>query len=61
MVTDALSQKSGKNLHYIRTVRMPLLIELRKLNVEVEIDSFGGVLATLKVMPILIERIEVAQ
>ena len=40
---------------------MPLLVELRKLNVEIEVDSSTGVLVTLKMRPILIERIEAAQ
>ena len=61
VVADALGQKSSKNLYHIRMTRMPLLIELRKLDVEAEIDSSSGVLATLKVRPILIERIEAAQ
>ena len=61
VVADALSQKLGRNLYHIRTIRMPLLIELRKLNIEVKIDSSSGVLATLKVRLILIERIETAE
>ena len=46
-----------KNLHYIHAIRMPLLVELRKLDVEFGIDSSKGILATLKVRPLLIERI----
>ena len=61
MITNALSRKMGEILSHIHTVRMPLLIELRKINVKVEIDSSSRVLATLKVRPILIERIEAAQ
>ena len=40
---------------------MPLLIELRKLDVEFKIDTSGGMLATLRVRPLLIERILAAQ
>ena len=34
MVANALSKKSSGNLSYIHTVRIPLLLELRALNVE---------------------------
>ena len=43
VVADALSRKLGENLYHTH---------MRKLNVEVEIDSSSGVLATLKVIPI---------
>ena len=52
MVTDASSQKSDENLYYICTIRMSLLIEFRKPNVEVKMDFSSGILATLKVRPI---------
>ena len=35
VVADALSRKSSGNLSYIHSVRIPLLLELRALNVEV--------------------------
>ena len=34
IVADALSRKSSGSLSYIHTVRIPLLLELRALNVE---------------------------
>ena len=40
---------------------MPLLIELRRLNVKLTIDTSSGVLATLKVKPILLEKILATQ
>ena len=61
VVGDAFSQKSIGNLHYIRAIRMPMLIELRRLNVEFNIDAPDSVLATLKVRPLLLERIAQAQ
>ena len=61
MIADALSQKSSGSLYHIRTVRMSLLNELRKLDTEFKVDTYGGVLATLRVRPILIERILAAQ
>ena len=57
VVADALSRKSTGNLYYIRTLRMPLLVELRKLDVRLFLNEFGGILATLKVRPMLIEKI----
>ena len=61
VVADALSQKLIGNLHYIHAIRMPILIELRRLNVEFEVDTLVSVLATLKVRPLLMERIAQAQ
>ena len=61
MVADALSQKLSGSLHYICTVRISLLIELRKLDIEFKVNTSSGVLTTLRVRPILIKRILVAQ
>ena len=61
IVVDALSQKLTGNLHYIRITRMPILIELRKLNVELGVDALDCVLATLNVRPLLMKRIAQAQ
>ena len=61
VVVDALSQKSGGSLYHIRTTTMPLFIELQKLNVELAMDASSGILATLKVRPMLLERIAAAQ
>ena len=38
-----------------------MLIELRKLNVELNMNAPDGILATLKVRPLLMERIAQAQ
>ena len=57
VVADALSWKSTRNLHYIRAIRMPILIELRRLNMEFEVNSPDSILAALKVRPLLLERI----
>ena len=54
---DALSHKSSGNLYYIRIIRMPLLIELRKLGVELKMGITDGLLATLRVRSMLMERI----
>ena len=61
IVADALSKKLTGNIHYIHTIRIPILVELRRLNVELVIDTADSVLATLKVRPLLMERIAQAQ
>ena len=49
MVADALSRKSSGNLSHIHSMRIPLLLELRALNVELAQGEKGALLATLKV------------
>ena len=61
MVTDALSRKSSGNLSYIHSVRIPLLLELRTLNVELAQGEKGALLSTLKFRPVLIDRVREAQ
>ena len=61
VVADALSRKSTRSLHYIRVTKVPMLIELRKLNVELNVDAPDCILATLKVRPLLMEWIAQAQ
>ena len=61
VVADALSRKSTGSLHYIRATKMPMLIELRKLDVELEASEPDCILATLRVRPLLMERIIQAQ
>ena len=46
MVVDVLSRKSSGSLYYIRAIKMPLFIELRKLDAEFSVDTPLGVLAT---------------
>ena len=61
VVADALSRKSLGNLSHIHYVRIPLLLELRALNVELAQGEKGAVLDTLKVRPVLIVRVREAQ
>ena len=48
VVADAFSQKWTRNLHYIHTVRVPLLIELRNLGTTLTLDFSGGIWPLLK-------------
>ena len=57
VVADALSWKSTGSLHYVHATKMPMLIELRRLNVELNVNALDCILATLKVRPLLMERI----
>ena len=61
VVADALSRKSIRNLSYIHTMKLPLLVELRRLGVDLNITDLEGIFATLKVRLLLIERIKHAQ
>ncbi|VVA41587.1 PREDICTED: retrotransposon, partial [Prunus dulcis] len=61
VVADALSRKTTGSLTHLRTAYLPLLVELRKDGVELEMTQQGGILASLHVRPILVERIIVAQ
>ncbi|KAI5324710.1 hypothetical protein L3X38_033783 [Prunus dulcis] len=61
VVADALSRKSSGSVAYLRGRYVPLMVELRKLRVELGTDEQGALLATLRVRPILVERIIAAQ
>ncbi|CAL8152810.1 unnamed protein product [Prunus armeniaca] len=61
MVADALSRKTTANLAHIRTAYLPLLVELRKDGVEMEMTQQGGILASLHVRPIMVERVIAGQ
>ncbi|VVA35062.1 PREDICTED: retrotransposon, partial [Prunus dulcis] len=61
VVADALSRKSSGSVAYLRGRYVPLMVELRKLRVELGVDEQGALLATLQVRPVLVERIIAAQ
>ena len=58
MVADALSRKSFAS---ISLSPLPLLLELRAMNVCFTLDSNGSVIANLQVKPILLEQVKEAQ
>ncbi|CAL2270252.1 unnamed protein product [Prunus armeniaca] len=60
-VADALSRKSSGSVAYLRGRYVPLMVEMRKLRVELGVDNQGALLATLYVRPVLVERILAAQ
>ncbi|BBH07014.1 transposable element gene [Prunus dulcis] len=61
VVADALSRKSSGSVAYLRGRYVPVMVELRKLRVELGVDEQGALLATLQVRPVLVERIIEAQ
>ncbi|VVA39148.1 PREDICTED: retrotransposon, partial [Prunus dulcis] len=61
VVADALSRKTTGSLANLRMAYLPLLMELRKDGVELKMTQQGGILASLHVRPVLVERIIVAQ
>ncbi|XP_015159649.1 uncharacterized protein [Solanum tuberosum] len=58
VVVDALSRKSFAS---ISLSPLPLLLELRAMNVCFTLDSNGSVIANLQVKPILLEQVKKAQ
>ncbi|VVA30995.1 PREDICTED: reverse mRNAase, partial [Prunus dulcis] len=48
VVADALSRKSSGSVAYLRGRYVPLMVELRKLRVELGVDEQGALLATLQ-------------
>ena len=61
VVADALSRKSYGNLTHIKSVQFSLFLELQAMNVGMQLDNQGTLLATLKVRPIMVERVKKAQ
>ncbi|CAL2257384.1 unnamed protein product [Prunus armeniaca] len=61
VVANALSRKSSGSIAYFRWRYVPIMVEMRKLRVELSVDDQGALLATLHVRPVLVERIVAAQ
>ena len=61
-LADALSRKSSNSIMTsLRVSTFPYLIDLRKMNVKLNIDEVGVLLATLSIRHVLKERIKEAQ
>ena len=61
VVADALSRKPTANLTSIKIVQIPLMLELRGLNVGLEVDTSGVLLASFSARPLLLREIYEAQ
>ena len=57
VVADALSRRPMSSISYLRVVHLPRLIELRFLDMRLELTDSGAQLATFHVRPVLIYRI----
>lgn len=60
VVADALSQNPSISLSHIKTVRVPLLCELRATGVDLVVDEVGALVASFHVRPILVDRVREA-
>ncbi|KAH9658749.1 Endonuclease [Citrus sinensis] len=61
VVADALSRKSFSSIAHLRGTYMPLLIELRSLGVELEVDNCRALIANFRVRPTLIDKVHQMQ
>ncbi|CAL9014110.1 unnamed protein product [Prunus brigantina] len=61
VVADTLSRKFSGSIAYFRGRYVPLMVEMRKLRVGLDVNDQGALLATLHVRPVLVERIVTAQ
>ena len=61
VVADALRWKPEGSYAYLQTVYLPLLIELRSLGVQLQVDDIGTLLASFYVRPLLVDQIKEGQ
>ena len=61
VVADVLSRKSGSSLAHLRVNYMDNLIALRGLNADMQMNDRGALIATLKIRPVLSQRIQELQ
>ena len=57
VVVHALSRKATWSLTYVQIIHLPLMVELRKMRVELRMDYYGVLLASFQVQLVLIDRI----
>ena len=57
VVADALSRKSTGSLAYMRTIQLPLMVELRELGVELGMHVSRALFASFQLRPILVDQI----
>jgi hypothetical protein len=60
-VADALSRKSKTMLNYVKVTRLPLLLELRHMRSDLNVDEHGALIANMKIRPMLYDKIKEAQ
>ena len=61
VVADALSRKAGSRLAHLQMNYMGNLISLRGLNTDIQMSQSGALIATLKIQPVLRQRVQELQ
>ncbi|KAL2236318.1 UNVERIFIED_CONTAM: Retrovirus-related Pol polyprotein from transposon opus [Sesamum indicum] len=61
VVADALSRKSSSTLANLGSHNQTLLLEMRSMNTELEVDQVAGLLAALQIKPDFVDQIKEAQ
>ena len=61
VIADALSRKSSSSIAHLRGTYRPLVIELRFLGVELEVDNCRALIANFLVRPTLIDTVHQMQ
>ena len=61
VVANALSRRPESSLSYMRSGYLPLLVDLRTLEVILEVEDSGALLATFHVRPLLVDQIRARQ
>ena len=61
VVADTLSRKSSSSIAHMRVTYMLLLIELRSLGVELEVENYRALIANFLVRPTLIDKVHQMQ
>lgn len=58
VVVDALSRKTIGFLPFMQTMQLPLMVDLKKLGVELSMHSSIALLASFRALPIFIDHCE---
>ena len=61
VVADALSRQPESSFSHMRSVYLPLLVDLRALGVILKAEDSGALLATFHVRPLLMDQIRAGQ
>ncbi|KAL5760696.1 hypothetical protein ACOSQ2_019534 [Xanthoceras sorbifolium] len=61
VVADALSRKPTSSVAHLKTVYLPLLVELRSLGVRLKMSDSGALVAAFHVRPIMVDQIRELQ
>ena len=56
VVADALSKRPKSSLSHMRSGYLPLLVDLRALEVILEAENSGALIATFHVRPLLVDQ-----